>query len=64
MENLNRPITTDVIEPVIENILTEKNSVSDGFTGDLSIIYTRIYRNSSQTLQNNLRTKDTSKLII
>lgn len=35
IENVNRPITTEVIEPVIENILAEKNSASDGFTGEI-----------------------------
>ena len=33
LENVNRPITSDVIETVIKNLPTNKNPGPDGFTG-------------------------------
>ena len=35
IENLNRPITSNEIEPVFKKLPTNKTPVPDGFTGEL-----------------------------
>lgn len=47
-ENLNRPITSNVIKSVIKN-LTKKSPEPDGFTGEFQQTWRRTNTNPSQT---------------
>ena len=59
MENLNRPITTKVIESVIKNLLIKKSLGSDGFTGE----FYQSYKELTKILLKLFQTTEEQKIL-